>query len=543
MRLQKLVAPVLVLATAVFGLAVATAAPASAADRQVTIHYHRADGNYSGWNLWMWVAGGTGDLGTDNPSEFNGEDDFGKKFTFNVSADGINKIGFIVRTNSWAKDPTDSPDRFIELPAEGTTDIWLMSGDLNVYKSNPIRTVTIHYNRPDAAYGDWNIWSWVAGDGTIPLGNPTEFNGDDSYGKKLTFQVTDPVTTKIGFIVRTNSWAKDPDGDRFINLNATGNTEVWLRSGDSTVYSYNPWRTVTIHYNRPDGEYAPWNMWTWVAAGECAGGPCDSGLSNPTEFNGDDAYGKSLTFTVKDPGIAKMGFIVRTNAWAKDPDGDRFLELPVKGNLEVWLKSGDSTIYTSDPRGRTLVIHYWRPAGDYGIWNLWFWSAGDGALDFINPEEFNGSDENGMTFTGVVTDAAVTRIGFIVRTNSWAKDAWWANGNGDRFINLTAATKQEVWLKQGVATVYYSNPWGDDPTVQSAAIKLSGLGAASSASLPAKTNRGSYIQWVSYTPNVCAIKGGHILHTYRPGACRIVGSAEATEIARAATFKRTVTIK
>ena len=49
MRLSKLVAPVLVLASALFGLTVATSAPAGAAvgDRQLTIHYSRPDASYA----------------------------------------------------------------------------------------------------------------------------------------------------------------------------------------------------------------------------------------------------------------------------------------------------------------------------------------------------------------------------------------------------------------------------------------------------------------------------------------------------------------
>ena len=548
LRLKKLVAPVLVLATAMFGLTVAAATPATAgADRQVTIHYNRPDGEYAQWNIWSWVqTGGDGaETGLTNPTEFNGEDDFGKKLTFTITDDSITKLGFIVRTNAWVKDPNESPDRFIDLASEGTTDIWLVSGDATVYTANPYRTVTIHYNRPDGEYGDWNVWSWVqtGGEGaTTGLSNPTEFNGEDAFGKKLTFTVTDASITKLGFIIRTNTWAKDPNEspDRFIDLAASGNTHIWLKSGDATVYTYNPHREVVIHYNRPDGEYGDWNVWSWVQTG---GEGAVTGLSNPTEFNGEDDFGKKLTFTITDTSITKLGFIIRTNDWAKDPNDspDRFIDLAAKGTTEIWLKSGDLNVYTADPRGRTLVIHYWRPGADYDIWNLWNWVQEGGeeaTLGWINPSEFNGEDENGVTFTGIIEDASITKLGLIVRTNTWAKDT-----PNDRFINLTDAVKQEIWLKQGIAQIFYSNPWGDDPTVQRATIRLSGLTASAVASLPAKTNRGSQIKWISYTPATCAITGGHNLRTYRPGACRIVGKADATEVARAVTFKRTVTVK
>jgi hypothetical protein len=530
-----------------FGLTVATAAPASAGvDRQVTVHYNRPDGNYSGWNMWLFGKNGNADESIDLtlPFEFNGEDSFGKSATFTVTNDDVNRIGFIVRTNDWVKDPADSPDRFFDLPAEGTTEIWVISGDSTVYTSNPYRTVTIHYNRPDNNYSGWNMWLFGKNgnaDESIDLELPFEFNGEDAFGKTATFTVKNPLVNRVGFIVRTNDWVKDPadSPDRFITLPASGNAEVWVKSGDLTVYTANPDRTVTIHYNRPDDNYTGWNMWLFGKNGN-ADESID--LELPFEFNGEDSFGKSATFTVKNTAVTRVGFIVRTNDWVKDPadSPDRFIDLPTTGHVEVWLKSGDLTVYTSDPRGRTVVIHYWRPLADYDIWNLWLFGKignDDAALGVINPAEFDGEDANGLTYTLLVEDPAITRVGIIVRTNDWVKDT-----PNDRFINLTDAPKQEIWLKQGIVSLFYSNPWGDDPTVQRATIRLSGLTASSVASLPAKTNRGSQIKWISYTPATCAITGGHNLRTYRPGACRIVGKADATEVARAATFKRTVTV-
>ncbi|MEY4322233.1 MAG: hypothetical protein RL410_14 [Actinomycetota bacterium] len=570
MRLSKLVAPVLVLASALFGLTVTASAPASAdtGDRQVTIHYYRADGEYANWNIWSW-----GGSGLDNPTEFNGEDDFGAKLTFLVTDQTATQLGFIIRTNDWAKEPGNANgvpgdctgcDRNIDLATYGSTDVWLISGDPVVYTHNPFRTVTIHYNRPDGEYANWNIWSWNGGAaGSIPLDNPTNFNGEDDFGVKMSFVVTDPATTAMGFIIRTNDWAKEPgnaDGvpgdctgcDRSIEFNATGNTDVWLLSGDPVVYTQNPFRKVTLHYHRDDAAYSNWNVWSW-------GG---SGLDNPTNFNGEDDFGVYLSFYVKDLTATSIGYLIRTNDWAKEPgnaDGvpgdcngcDRAITLPEHGDTEIWVTSGDATQYTSDPRGRTVVIHYWRPAGDYSIWNLWLWNGGGaGEIGFDLPAEFNGTDANGgVTYTFLVTDPAVSAIGFIVRTNSWAKEP--GNQDGvpgdctgcDRNIVLTSEARQDVWVKQGMWTVLYENPWGTGPTSQTAVVRLSGITASGETSLPAKTTLGSQIRWVSYTPNVCAIKGGHLLHTYRPGACRIVGNADAVGSVRAVSFTRTVTIK
>jgi hypothetical protein len=289
-------------------------------------------------------------------------------------------------------------------------------------------------------------------------------------------------------------------------------------------------------------------------------------VDNPLLFNGDDDFGKKMTFTITDPAVTQLGFIIRTADWAKEPaetNGvnagcpdsicNRFIDLNTIGDTDVYLMSGDATVYTYDPRGRTVTIHYWRPDADYSAWTLWMWNNGpNGEIGFDNPIEFNGEDAEGASYTFLVTDAAVSQLGFIVRTNDWAKEpAEWDGVNAgcpdsvcNRFIDLTADPVQDIWLKQGISTVFYDNPWGSSgPTSQTATIRLSGITASAEVSLPAKTTASSQIRWMSYTPNVCAIKGGHLLHTYRPGACRIVGNADAVGAARAVTFTRTVTVK
>lgn len=97
----------------------------------VKVHYHRYDGNYEGWNLWIWPEGGEGVSYT-----FNGEDDFGAVAEFGVpgaTADG--RVGIIVRLNNWEAKDGDS-DRFIpvsKMNADGVLEVWLIQGDLSLY--------------------------------------------------------------------------------------------------------------------------------------------------------------------------------------------------------------------------------------------------------------------------------------------------------------------------------------------------------------------------------------------------------------------------
>ena len=88
----------------------------------VRIHYHREDGDYEPWSVWLWS---TGD-GTDNP--FTGTDDFGVYLEYPVAPE-ITSLGFIVRTQSWDKDI--DADQFINVDGTvtgDTLDVYIESG-------------------------------------------------------------------------------------------------------------------------------------------------------------------------------------------------------------------------------------------------------------------------------------------------------------------------------------------------------------------------------------------------------------------------------
>lgn len=85
------------------------------------IHYHREDGNYEPWSVWLW---GTGD-GTDNP--FTGVDDYGVYLEYVVDP-ATTEVGFIVRTQDWGKDI--DADQFISVGSvtSDTLDVYVESG-------------------------------------------------------------------------------------------------------------------------------------------------------------------------------------------------------------------------------------------------------------------------------------------------------------------------------------------------------------------------------------------------------------------------------
>lgn len=206
----------------------------------ITIHYHRTDANYTGWNLWVWPDGADGkayDFGT-------GTDDFGKTAVITIDSTATT-YGFIVRLNEWEQKDIAS-DRFFDVTA-GKAEVWLKQGDKTVYTSKPSLDTTplpqmgeialkIHYHRYDNAYTGWNLWLWQTGF----EGSANEFNGSDEFGQILNVNIKpEEGITDLGFIVRQGEWlAKDIDSDRFINLTREKNSklEVWLVQGDSRVY-------------------------------------------------------------------------------------------------------------------------------------------------------------------------------------------------------------------------------------------------------------------------------------------------------------------
>lgn len=104
------------------------------------IHYLRPDGQYDGWNLWLWVKDGQGAA-----YQFNvAEDETGVTFKTSWADFGIDdhsklELGFIVRKGEWEKKDIEE-DRFIEFSkltpnSEGVYNIYVISGDAEFYTS------------------------------------------------------------------------------------------------------------------------------------------------------------------------------------------------------------------------------------------------------------------------------------------------------------------------------------------------------------------------------------------------------------------------
>ena len=102
----------------------------------------------------------------------------------------------------------------------------LDSTDYASMPSEPTKILRLHYRRNDdskndrACYEAWNVWAWDMANGGP--GAAYEFTGYDDYGVYVDLSLDElsegKGTSLVGFIVRTDNWSKDPDGDRSIEI-------------------------------------------------------------------------------------------------------------------------------------------------------------------------------------------------------------------------------------------------------------------------------------------------------------------------------------
>jgi pullulanase len=95
----------------------------------LVVHYHRFDNDYPTWNAFTFIQGVEG-FATD----FTEDDAFGKVAIVGSANTGPQR-GFIIRKGEWiAKDTPD--DRFVEMPASGLAEVWVVSG-LKAFYTDP----------------------------------------------------------------------------------------------------------------------------------------------------------------------------------------------------------------------------------------------------------------------------------------------------------------------------------------------------------------------------------------------------------------------
>ena len=130
----------------------------------VKVYYTREDGNYSDWNVWVWVDGDNGNVEPGHAEQFDGVE---RKGAYKIIARDANsgKLGIIVRTDSW--DKCCDKDVMYDL-SKGDTEFDFTQSTKSFEEVQPKSsfdnvTVKLHYYRFDETYTNWDVWGWTKG--------------------------------------------------------------------------------------------------------------------------------------------------------------------------------------------------------------------------------------------------------------------------------------------------------------------------------------------------------------------------------------------
>ena len=314
----------------------------------------------------------------------------------------------------------------------------------------------VHYLRTDGDYGTpgtgdfndvWGLHLW--GDAIAPgevtdWPSPKPFLGEDEYGRFAWIELADD-SKNVNFIVHRGDTKDGTDQDRFFDPGAT--PEIWLRQDDATIYDNQAEAQgfVTIHYQRPDGVYDDWGLHLW---GDAIDPSEATDWPTPKPPTGTDSYGVFWNIAVQDV-TQPVNFIIHRGD-DKDPGPDQ--SMVPRDDASVFIQSGDDTIYPSRGAATDVaIIHYHRPAGDYGdptsddfndFWGLHVWagaaSPNPAWQQPVKPADFDGF---GAVWEIDLVDGASDLAHIIHRGDE--KDP-----GPDQFLNF-ATYGYEVWQLQG----------------------------------------------------------------------------------------------
>jgi pullulanase-type alpha-1,6-glucosidase len=213
----------------------------AAAQGFATIHYRRADGDYTGWGLHLWGEAIDPSEATDwaTPKPPTGEDDFGAYWNVQL-ADETQPLNFIIHRGD-EKDP--GPDQSF-IPADDAS-VWIMSGDETIYSQRgaALGVLTLHYRRPASDYGDyassnyldfWGLHTW--GDAEDPgWTTPRKPARFDTFGAVFEVPLF-PDAAQVNYILHRGD-TKDPGPDQSLSLDKWG-YEVWQLQGADVEAPY-----------------------------------------------------------------------------------------------------------------------------------------------------------------------------------------------------------------------------------------------------------------------------------------------------------------
>ena len=116
-------------------------------------------------------------------------------------------------------------------------------------------TARIHYTRSDGVYEGWKLHVWEDTTEEVTWENGLDITGEDDFGVYWDVGLTDDAQT-LGFIIHRGD-EKDPGPDMFLTPGEMG-YEVWIISGDSTLYTQLPDATTAAPQGDLGAAQAHW---------------------------------------------------------------------------------------------------------------------------------------------------------------------------------------------------------------------------------------------------------------------------------------------
>lgn len=324
----------------------------------------------------------------------------------------------------------------------------------------------IHYNRPAGDYGDhttgdfndfWGLHLW--GEAIDPAEvtewpSPKPFLGEDEFGRFAWIRLAD-TTQPLNFIIHKGDVKDGTDADR--SFIPSTNAEIWINGGEAEIYTSQAAAQgfVTIHYQRPDGDYGDptsddfndfWGLHLW---GDALADGVATDWPAPRKPDGIDDFGAYWEVPIQDASQS-VNFIIHRGD-NKDPGPDQNI-IPAEG-AHAYIVSGDQTIYKQQGEAENFVlIHYHRPAGDYGdptssdfndFWGLHVWDGAANPTDWADPIRWENENLYGPIFrVDLVEDA--TNLAYIIHKgdekdpgpdqrlefSKWGYEVWQLQGEG-----------------------------------------------------------------------------------------------------------------
>ncbi|HCT80109.1 MAG TPA: DUF3372 domain-containing protein, partial [Micromonosporaceae bacterium] len=218
---------------------------------------------------------------------------------------------------------------------------------------------------------------------------------------------------------------------------------------------------VLVHYQRPDGNYANWRLYTWGDIDPSQNLPWPQGQP----FAGRDAYGAFAWVKVK-PGATNVGYLVIDADGNKDVPTDRFID--PSQTYEIWLKQGEGALEpappVSQPPAGTAVLHYRRADNNYAGWGLHLWDGAATPTEWTNPMQPTGVDSYGA-YWNVPLAAGAAGLSYIVHKGDekdlpndqrldfgvFGREAWLLSGRAPYLRPEVKASSSDIDLTKSYA--------------------------------------------------------------------------------------------